>query len=99
VFALGRFTVTATEVIPFFGSIQPATTRDLEQVPLGDRVTGAMKFISHREMFVTHTKGIGSPSGLSDTIEWRGDRYGITKVDPWGDFGFWKAIGVRQRGA
>jgi hypothetical protein len=99
VFALGRFTVTDTQSLPFYGSIQPATDEDLEKVPEGDRIKGAMKFISVQQMFNTNTTGIGTASALSDKITWRGQTYAVTDVSPWGDYGFWKAIGLRQSGA
>lgn len=98
-FALGRFTVTNTASLPFYGIIQPATDEDLDGIPEGDRISGAMSFISVQRMFNTNTEGIGTPSALSDTIMWRGQNYGVWKAGPWGDFGFWKAVGVRLAGA
>lgn len=98
-FGLGSFIVESVCRIPFWGIIQPATAKDLVQVAEADRAIGMLGFISERQMYTTHTEELGSSSGLSDTIEWRGHVYKIVSAEPWKDFGFWKAIGSRQSGA
>ena len=91
VFVLGGYTTTSTP-IPAGGVITVASERDLDQVPEGDRVRGAMLFYSHSQMNVT------PESGTSDTITLRGDSYRVVKVWPYADYGFWKALGVRMTG-
>jgi hypothetical protein len=93
-FVLGGTTETTTS-IPALGAVTVAKERDLAQVPLADRVTGAMVFISTTEMRVTHGEGA---VGTSDTITWRGDIYRIAKLFPYVDYGFFKAVGVRISG-
>ncbi|SFE43540.1 hypothetical protein SAMN04487969_102503 [Paenibacillus algorifonticola] len=78
--------------ITLSGTIIVATADDLEQVPEGDRVKGAMAFYSPQQIYVTRE------TGTSDQIDWRGERYRIYHVAPWEDFGYYKAIGVRMLG-
>lgn len=98
-FGRGRYHVDCIKRIPFWGIIQPASPEDLLKVKEADRKTGSMSFISTQELYSTWTEGIGHPSGLSDTILWRGSLYSITVITPWMDFGFCKAVGVRGEGA
>jgi hypothetical protein len=95
---LGQW-VDATIIVPCFGIIQPSTPEELEQVPEGDRVKGAMSFHSECVLFETHTNGPNDANaGISDIINWRGQNYRLVKVFPWEDFGYYKAIGVRMSG-
>lgn len=95
---LGKW-VNATITVPTFGIIQPSTPEELEQVPEGDRVKGALSFHSETVLFETHTNAPNDPNaGISDIIAWRGQSYRLIKVFPWEDFGYYKAIGVRMSG-
>lgn len=93
-------TTEATLSIPALGAVTIAKERDLAQVPEADRVTGSMLFISTTEMRVTHVAMAGAGSaGTSDRIDWRGDTYRLVKLWPYADYGFYRAVGVRVRGA
>jgi hypothetical protein len=100
IFATGKFKVTGSTDIPFYGIIQPASEEDLAMVPEGDRVTGMMGFISQQQMYKTNGEALqgGGTLGLGDQITWQGQVYKIIATTPWVDFGFWKAIGARQSG-
>lgn len=93
-FVLGGIVETLVS-IPAIGAVTVAKERDLAQVPVADRVTGAMLFISVTEIKVSHG---GTGAGTSDTIDWRGDTYRIAKLFPYVDYGFYKAVGVRVSG-
>jgi hypothetical protein len=93
----GRWVSSETQ-LTMFGTITAAGALDLNQVSEGDRVTGVMCFYSQQEIFVTHASEQGISDGTSDQIEWNGDRYRISSVTPWSDFGYYKAIGVRMVG-
>ena len=98
-FGQGGFIALATVQIGFLGIIQPATDEDVAQVPEADRITGMMSFISAEPMYKTRAAQNGESAGLGDTIVWRGQVYKVVHTVPWGDFGFWKAVGSRQSGA
>lgn len=86
--------------VDMYGIIQPATPKELEQVPDGDRVKEVKSFHSEQEMKVTHTTGLNDTNaGLSDlvTLE-NGTQYRLVKLYPWEDFGYYKALGVRIAG-
>lgn len=97
-FAVGKFNVTATSGIAFYGIIQPASDEDLAMVPEGDRTTGMMSFISQQQMYKTNGEALTGNATLylGDLITWNGQVYKIVVTTPWVDFGFWKAIGARQ---
>lgn len=69
-----------------------AQPKDLQVLPEGDRVTGAMKFLTNVELHVT------SGAAISDELEWRGARYKILTVTPDVDYGFYRSIGTRLDG-
>ena len=93
-FVLGGWQ-SSTTALARFGVVTVAKERDLEQLPEGDLVSGGMLFFSTKEIFLSTG---GTAAGASDTITWRGDTYRMAKVWPYGDFGYWKALGVRVSG-
>ena len=84
--------------ITMLGVILPASALELMQLPEGDRSTATMCFYSDQEIFTTHQAIGGEPAGTSDEIEWHGDKYRVLSVNPYGDFGFWKAYAVYMEG-
>ncbi|MCM3141662.1 hypothetical protein [Brevibacillus sp. MER 51] len=74
------------------GIVTVADAKTLEQLPEGDRVTGLMCFYSTQELHTTREEG------TSDQIEWRGERYRVKQVFPYGDYGYFKAVGQRMEG-
>lgn len=85
----GRWVAEEAE-IQMQGTVTVANSKDLTQVPEGDRVTGMMCFYSQQPIYETN------PDGTSDEIEWQGERYRVYSVFPWSDFGYWKALGTRM---
>jgi hypothetical protein len=65
-------------------------------IPEGDRIQGAMTFHSTEALYVTR---IGNASGTSDKILWRGEYYKLVSVYPEVDWGYYKAVGTRIKGA
>lgn len=86
-FVKGVFVQSETE-IKVTGVVTAPSSNDIIQIAEADRVTGIMCFHSNQEIFVTRD------SGTSDEILWRGSRYRIFRVVQWGDYGYWKALGV-----
>lgn len=85
----GRFVPQETQMT-IQGVVTACKPKDLVQVPEGDRATAVMCFHSPEQIYTTRNEG------TSDEIVWRGERYRILSVIPWGDFGYWKALGVRM---
>lgn len=94
----GRFVINPEVALSHQGTITVASSEDIEQVPEGDRVTGMMCFYSPQPMYITRSEGDLEAAGISDEIVWQGQRYHLVSVDPWQDFGYYKAIGVRMAG-
>ncbi|MEK8128666.1 hypothetical protein WMW72_12185 [Paenibacillus filicis] len=94
----GRFVTDPEDKIIIQGTVTVANAEDLQQVPEGDRVTGLMCFYSQQPIYITRDEGEISGAGISDEIEWKGERYRVSTVAPWSDFGYYKAFGVRMAG-
>ena len=89
---------TESQVIPFSGVVLPASAEEIMQLPEGDRSTSMMTFFSVQEMFVTHVDNGQGYAGTSDELEWRSERYRITNVNQYSDYGYFKAYGVLMEG-
>lgn len=91
----GRW-VSSETPIQMRGVVTAMNPKDLTQVPEGDRVTGIMCFYSQQPIYTTHAGSGSPPDGTSDEIVWQGERYRISSVVPWNDYGYYKAFGVRM---
>ena len=92
----GEWTEGTPTEIEMQGIVSVANERELNMVAEGDRIKGAMVFHTIYEIFVTRT---GNNKGTSDKIVWRGEEYKISNVAPYVDYGYYKGIGVRIKGA
>lgn len=90
----GEF-VQSEDPIPMYGVVTVATPMQLEQVPAGDRIKGVMCFHSTTPIYMTQIDN----KGTSDEIVWKGKRFRTTETLDWGDFGYYKALGVRMAGS
>lgn len=72
------------------------STKDIIQVPEGDRLSEQKTFYSTIPLFVSQYDA--TRKGTSDVIEWKGQKYRIYQVNDWGNYGYYKAIGVRTGG-
>jgi hypothetical protein len=91
-FGEGGWIPNASTSIPTYGVITVANEKELDQIPEGDRIKGAMIFHTVTEIRTTNV------GGISDQIEWNGDLYKIYQVAPWKDYGYYRAIGSRLTG-
>jgi hypothetical protein len=91
----GEFIETETE-LSLSGVVTVAKTKDLDQLPEGDRVKGVMCFYATKKLNVTRNNE--GDKGTSDQIEWRGERYRVIQVSPHIDYGYYKAYAVRMAG-
>lgn len=94
-FVGGRWVQTET-AITVNGVVSPAGSKEIMQVPEGDRTSLIMSFHSTVEIFVT--RRTAAAAGTSDEIEWRGNRYRIHQVYPYADYGYYKALGISMEG-
>jgi hypothetical protein len=91
----GGWITNPPQTIPAVGIIAVAESRTLQQVPEGDRVTGAIQFITTTPIFGTNVAG----KQTSDMILWNGSYYKVIPVEPYGHDGFYSAVLVRMKGA
>lgn len=80
---------TSEKAIPRSGVIVAANTKDLLQVPEGDRSKGIMAVYDTEPLLVTNE------TGTSDEFLWQGERYRLFQVWPYKDYGYYKALGER----
>ncbi len=85
----GRWIPSESE-ITITGVVTAPSAKEILQVPEGDRVKGVMCFHAKQELFVTRSEG------TSDEIFWNRNRYRLSQVMPWADYGYWKAFGIRM---
>lgn len=91
VFVGGR-TKTEEKLIPRKGIISAAKSKDLLQVPEGDRVKGIVVVYDTEPLQVT------SEAGTADEAIWHSERYRLFQVWPYKDYGYYKALGERIAG-
>jgi len=108
-FVAGGWQTTSINVAGY-GVVSVADKQDLQMVPEGDRVTGAMVFHSQQRIYETQQDGgYGQPEYgaggfgvatqfVSDKIAWRGQLYRVLAVSPYPNRGYWRAVGVRMSG-
>lgn len=88
----GEWVPGTVSTVNFTGIITPASPKDIDQIPEGDRVTGMMAFYSLVEIFVTRT------TGTSDILVWGSEDYKVVWCNPYSDYGYYKALAVRMKG-
>jgi len=101
----GRFELNAPRELRFYGPVQPATVKEVEQLPTGNQVKGIMKFMCKRpkRLFVTREMPVdGSQTeelgAASDEIHYQGDVYEVIQVMPWSANGYMRAFAVLKGG-
>jgi hypothetical protein len=91
-FESGGWIEDPEQIITATGIVSVASSRELRQVPEGDRVIGSMVFYSNTPLMISHQAGW---QGTSDKIEWNGEYYRLIPLRAYSDYGYFKAIGVR----
>ena len=87
----GKFISGETPVV-VMGSVQPADDEDVVMTPQGDQIQCDMLLYTASPVYVTREKGV------SDEMEWRGERYRIMGVEEWTNYGYNKAKCTRKAG-
>ncbi|MDU4960194.1 MAG: hypothetical protein E6X17_05985 [Sporomusaceae bacterium] len=83
---------TQEQAVSRRGVITAATTKDLLQVPEGDRVKGIIAVYDTEEL------RLSNETGTADELSWRGERYRLFQLWPYADYGFYKALAERIAG-
>ena len=93
-----RFIVGEPETLEYYGPVQPATNKELEQLPEGDRHSSTMKFFCKPPKTLHVTSEDGENANISDEIIYRGGRYKIFSVKDWTPNGYVRAFAYRIGG-
>jgi hypothetical protein len=87
----GRFVVGEPLTLNYYGAVQPATVRELQQLAIGDHESGVMKFFVRQPNDIYITRVLNKSEEIpgqtvcqiSDEIEFRGLRYKVLQIMPW----------------
>jgi hypothetical protein len=100
----GRFVPNDEPVeLRYFGPVQPATVKEIEQLPEGDQLKGVVKFICKmpKQIFLTRDLselGDDDLGAVSDEIVYRGYIYKVVQVMPWDANGFMRSFAALKGG-
>lgn len=95
----GRFNTTSTTTT-YNGTIVPMNTREMDQLPQGDRITGAIVIYTPSVLYTTRLdQAVPTQGGISDEILWQGERWKILNVRNFVEFGYYRATAVRKLAA
>ena len=81
--------------LQYYGAVQPATTRDIEQMNIGEDEKGVMKFFCRqpKDIYLTNNLDEENPNiQVSDEIEFRGLLYKVLQISPWQHGGWTRAF-------
>ena len=84
----GEWEESELEELQYYGPVQPATEREIEQLPEGDRQGSIMKFFCKPP----NKLYISGDNGLSDEIMFAGRKYKIISVKDWERYGYIRAF-------
>lgn len=90
----GRFEVSEPEILNFYGAVQPASVREIQQLHIGDSEHGIMKFFTRKpnDIFITKEFSESEEIQISDEIEFDGRIYKVLQVMPWHHGGWCSAF-------
>lgn len=95
----GRFTTTEDE-FNAVGTILPADAKTIKQIPEGDSISGSISIWSLIELYTTKLESTADNDGyISDEVVWNGNRYKIVSSNDYSNFGYYKSVAVRKKGA
>ena len=97
----GRFAITSTEILNYYGVIQPPEPKILEQIPEIDRMSAILNFYcaSPKKLYISQEaseENDGDEQIIYDTIEFKSKQYKIIKVLPFEDYGYQLAFGAEK---
>lgn len=91
----GRFKPVSTEKLSYFFPVHPATEKELEQLPEGDRKKEVKVFfcVHPKKLYITQT-GESDEGYISDKVQYNGNEYKIVKIKDWTSHGWSRCFGV-----
>jgi hypothetical protein len=95
----GRFETQAS-TIPMRGVVVPNSTKGLVQSPDGDAIQGTIEIYTHEALYTTQlSEESFTADRVSDEVVWRRQTWKIIDTEDFRDYGYYKAIAERKRGA
>lgn len=75
-----------SDTVPWRGVVQPATPRELERLPEGDRDRESITVYSRDPLRMGQRPASDSGGPAADVILWQGQRYEVASVEPWSGY-------------
>jgi hypothetical protein len=97
-FGEGGWVAGEEEEIEVVGVVVPSSGKELMQIDMADRPKGSMSFYTNTAFPIYTTRNLEGQQEISDKIRWQGEIYKLLIVEPFLDYGFYKALGVRVVG-
>ena len=97
-FTAGGWTEGQPTSLAGFGVISIATPREVDALPEGDRIHGAIVINCTTPLFVTHASGQNGP-GTSDIVIWKNEQYRVMRAHNYSTRGYFWSIAVRMAGS
>jgi hypothetical protein len=93
----GRFEMGKPKRLNYFGPVQPANEKDLQQIPEGDRLKSVVKFMvaPPRTIYLSDIQPEAGSTDIvvCDKVIYRGAIYKIIGVKNWDENGYTRAFG------
>lgn len=93
----GRFS-GSTSTLNVTGTIQPATSDDIAQMPEGDFIKGGIIIYTTVPLYTTQL-GASNTGSISDEVTWKGEQWRIIQVKDYSDHGYYKALATKKLAA
>jgi hypothetical protein len=84
----GLFVEGTASTFQIQASVQPASPKDLQRLPEGERTMNVIVIFTTTELLLASQ----AARTLSDRIAYRGANYEVEDVDVWESGGFWKCL-------
>lgn len=89
-YVAGRWVEGTAETFEITASIQPATPKELQRLPEGDRVRDVIAIWTTTELRVA-----ASPAAQADRVTYAGAVYEVQAVERWDLGAYWKVLASR----
>lgn len=97
----GRFEIKEDKRLNYYGVVQQASDKEIEQLDIGDNVNHILKFFTtpNRKLYITNDNPNDNEEDyISDVILYKGDKYKIIKISNWENNGYYRAYTIRVAG-
>jgi hypothetical protein len=101
-FVKGAWVAAEPKEFEMKGVITPASPKEINQLPEGDRISGAISVYTRDRVYSTDSSAtVSRRTGqgvISDKIIWKGEYYKVYALSDYSDYGFYNVVAARTKG-